>query len=62
LDRGILQELYSGIKNYGDVKTDYILVRGSIQGSAKRPLIATHNLRKTKKQLKKDYELLELRK
>ena len=50
------------IKNYGDVKTDYILVRGSIQGAAKRPLIITHNLRKTKKQLKKDYELLELRK
>ncbi len=49
------------IKNYGNIKTDYILVRGSIQGSAKRQLIITHPLRQTKKQIKKDYELLEIR-
>jgi large subunit ribosomal protein L3 len=49
------------IKNYGDIKTDYILVYGSVQGSAKRQLIATHNLRSTKKQVKKDYDLIELR-
>lgn len=49
------------IKNYGDIKTDYILVYGSIQGSAKRQLIATHNLRLTKKQAKKAYDLIELR-
>jgi len=49
------------IKNYGDIKTDYILVYGSVQGSAKRQLIATHNLRSTKKQVKKAYDLIELR-
>jgi large subunit ribosomal protein L3 len=49
------------IKNYGDVKTDYILVYGSIQGPAKRQLVATHAFRETRKQKKKDYEVLELR-
>ena len=51
----------TNIKNYGDVKTDYVLVKGSIQGSAKRQLLITAHLRQTKKQLKKNYELLELR-
>ena len=49
------------IKNFGDVKADYILVRGSIQGPAKRQLLITAPLRETRKQKKKDYELLELR-
>jgi large subunit ribosomal protein L3 len=49
------------IKNYGDIKTDYILVRGSVQGPAKRQLILTAPLRKTKKQVKKNFELIELR-
>lgn len=48
------------IKNFGDIKTDYIIVAGSVQGPAKRQLLITHPLRQTKKQLKKDYELLEL--
>jgi len=50
-----------GIKNFGDVKTDYIVVRGSVQGPAKRQLVMTSSLRETKKQLKKNFELLELR-
>ena len=49
------------LKNFGDIKTDYILVYGSIQGPAKRQLILSHALRETRKQLKKDYELLEIR-
>jgi len=49
------------IKNYGDIKTDYIIVSGSVQGSSKRVLLATSPLRQTKKQAKKAYELLELR-
>jgi len=49
------------IFNYGDVKTDYIIVRGSIQGPAKRQLIITASLRETKKQSKKDFEMVELR-
>ena len=49
------------IKNFGNLKTDYIVVNNSVQGSAKRPLILTSSLRKTKKQQKKNYEFIELR-
>ena len=52
---------FKNIKNYGDVKTDYIIVSGSVQGPAKRQLVITAPLRETKKQKKKNYELLELR-
>ena len=52
---------FKNIKNYGDVKTDYVLVKGSVQGPAKRQLMITASLRETKKQAKKNFELLELR-
>jgi len=48
------------VKNYGDVKTDYIIVRGSIQGPAKRQLVMTAPLRTSKKQDKKNFELVRL--
>ncbi len=48
------------IKNYGDIHTDYIIVRGSVQGSAKRQLLITSPLRPNKKQTKKDFELVEV--
>ncbi len=48
------------IKNYGDIKTDYIIIKGSIQGPAKRQLLITAPLRETKRTKKKDYELLEV--
>ena len=51
---------FKNIKNYGEVKTDYILVRGSIQGPAKRQLLITSPLRATKKQSKKNLELVEI--
>ncbi|MEK6897807.1 MAG: 50S ribosomal protein L3 [Nanoarchaeota archaeon] len=51
----------TGIKNYGNIKTDYIIVNGSVQGAAKRQLIATQPLRETRRQVKKNYELVELR-
>ncbi|MFZ1970871.1 MAG: 50S ribosomal protein L3 [Candidatus Nanoarchaeia archaeon] len=49
------------IKNFGDVTSDYILVRGSVPGPAKRQLLITPSFRETKKQAKKDFQLLELR-
>jgi len=49
------------IKNYGDINSDFIILRGSIQGPAKRPLLLTYPLRKTKKQEKKNFEFIELR-
>ena len=56
LDLGKAEGKIKNIKNYGDVKNDYIVVNGSIQGSAKRQLIITHSLRPSKKQSKKEYE------
>ena len=49
------------IKNYGDIKTEYILVSGSVQGPSKRQLLITSPLRASKKQGKKSYELLEVK-
>ncbi|MFA4953592.1 MAG: 50S ribosomal protein L3 [Candidatus Pacearchaeota archaeon] len=49
------------IKNYGNVKTDYVIVNGSVQGPAKRQLIMSAPLRVSKMQKKKQFEFLELR-
>lgn len=48
------------IKNFGDIKADYIIVAGSSQGVAKRALIATFPLRETKKQKKKQFEFIKV--
>lgn len=61
LDLGEANEKIKEIKNYGKINTDFIVVAGSVQGSAKRQVLLTQPLRPTKKQLKKDYELIELR-
>ena len=60
IDLGKAEDKFKNIKNYGDIKTNYILVAGSVQGSAKRQLILTAPLRETKKTKKKNYELLEV--
>jgi len=52
---------FKNIKNYGDLKTDYILVRGSVSGPSKRQLLITAPFRETKKQAKLNYQLIELR-
>lgn len=51
-----------GIKNYGDIKTDYIIVYGSVQGPAKRQVLITSPLRATKEQGKKIFEFVEVKK
>jgi len=61
IDLGKSENKFKNIKNYGDVKTDYLIVAGSIQGPAKRQLLITAPLRETKKEKKKNYELEELR-
>ena len=60
MDIGKAEDKFKGIKKYGDLKTDYIVVRGSIQGPSKRQLVLTAPLRTTKKQLKKEFELVKL--
>lgn len=49
------------IKNFGEIKNDFLVVRGSIQGPAKRQLILTYPLRPTKKQERKNMEFIELK-
>ena len=61
IDLGKAEDKFKGIKNFGDIKTDYIIINGSAQGPAKRQLLITASLRATKKQKKKNYELLEIR-
>lgn len=50
-----------GFMNYGKIKTDYILLRGSVPGPNKKQILLTQALRSTKKQIKKQYEMIELR-
>ena len=49
-----------GFKNYGNIKTNYILIKGSVQGPSKRQLLLTPSFRPTKSMAKKKYELLEV--
>jgi large subunit ribosomal protein L3 len=49
------------IKNYGDIKTNYLIVAGSVQGVAKRQLLITTPLRRSKNSEKKNYEFVEVR-
>lgn len=50
----------SGFKNYGKIKTSFVLVKGSVQGPAKRQILLTPPLRANKKQSKKNFELIEV--
>lgn len=61
LDVGDGKDKFRNLKNYGNINTNYILVTGSVQGPAKRQVVVTKALRPTKKQSKKEYELVELR-
>lgn len=51
----------SGWKHYGNIQTEYAILKGSIQGPCKRQVLLTQPLRKTKYQEKKNLEFLELR-
>ena len=51
----------AGFHRYGNIKTDYIILRGSIPGPKKRPLMITKAIRPTKLQAKKSFEVLEIR-
>jgi large subunit ribosomal protein L3 len=50
-----------GFDHYGVVKTDYLILKGSIPGPKKRGLVITTAIRPTKKQSKKNFEVLGLR-
>ena len=50
----------SGFKHYGKIKTNYIIIKGSVQGPSKRQIVLTPAFRPSKKTLKRKYEFLEL--
>ncbi|UCD20889.1 MAG: 50S ribosomal protein L3 [archaeon] len=63
LDFGLGEELHKnvkGFKGYGNVNTTYLLIRGSVQGSVKRPIIFTYPLRESKKTKKKNFEIVKI--
>ncbi|MDP1695369.1 MAG: 50S ribosomal protein L3 [archaeon] len=49
-----------GFKHYGKIRTNYILVKGSVHGPVKRQILLTPAVRPTKESAKKKYEFLEL--
>lgn len=50
-----------GFKNYGVVKNDYLILKGSVPGPAKRGIVISYALRPTKHTGKQKFEVLELR-
>ena len=52
----------SGFAHYGTIKTSYAIIKGSVQGARKNPLILTYPLRARKKKVKENFELLQLEK
>ena len=60
IDMGKSENKFTNIKNFGNVKTDYIITQGSVQGPAKRQLLITSPLRESKQQIKKNFEFIEV--
>jgi len=52
----------SGFAHYGTIKTSYAIIKGSVQGARKNPLILTYPLRARKKKVKENFELIQLEK
>jgi len=50
----------TGFSHYGKIQSDYILVKGSVQGPSKRAVLLTPSFRPTRFQSKKKYEFTEL--
>lgn len=59
---GSATEAFPHFKNYGPVTTTFLLLKGSIQGPAKRAILVSAPLRVTKRMKKKAYEFLEVSK
>jgi len=50
----------SGFTHYGNIKSSYLVLKGSVQGPQKRQILLTPSFRPTKRMAKKKYELMEL--
>lgn len=49
-----------GFRHFGKIRTDYIILKGSVPGPAKRQLLLTETLKPTKRQVKKNFEFIGL--
>ena len=49
-----------GFRGYGRIRSSYLLLKGSVQGPAKRQILVTPALRPTKAQNKKKFEFISL--
>jgi len=50
----------SGFPHFGKIKSNYLILQGSVQGPQKRAILVTPSFRITKQQLKKKYEFIKL--
>jgi large subunit ribosomal protein L3 len=50
-----------GFHKYGNINTDYIILKGSVPGTEKRPILMTLSQRPTISATKQKYEVIELR-
>lgn len=50
----------SGFRQYGKIKSSFLILKGSVQGPQKRQILVTPASRPTKHQAKKKFEFLEL--
>ncbi len=53
--------MLGGFHKYGNIKNDYVIVKGSIPGPKKRAIILKQSIRPTKYQTKQNYEFINLR-
>ncbi len=49
-----------GFKHYGNIKTDYLILKGSVQGPVKRQILVTPSFRPTKIKAKNKFDFQEL--
>jgi large subunit ribosomal protein L3 len=52
--------LKTGFEHFGNIKTDYIIIKGNVAGPEKSCLILTSPLRETKKTKKQNYQLVKI--
>jgi len=50
----------SGFEHFGNIKTDYIIIKGNVPGTEKSALLLTSAFRETKKTKKKNYQLIKI--
>ncbi|MEM4152922.1 MAG: 50S ribosomal protein L3 [Candidatus Pacearchaeota archaeon] len=60
LNIGKAENIPIEFSHYGKIKTNYIALKGSVQGTAKRQLLITSSLRETKSAMKENFEIIKI--